>query len=164
MLDSSIKLLKFLPPELAHTITINALKYFNINFNNIDDQILSQRLIGLDFPNPIGLAAGFDKNAEVVKSMFSLGFGYVEVGTVTPLPQKGNPKPRIFRLEKDNAIINSLGFNWENLSITALNPKSDEQEDHTAPILADARKAIIVSAIFGKYPTITSPFLIFKER
>jgi len=111
LLNNSIKILKFFHPELAHTITINTLKYFNFNFNNFDDPILSQHLIGLDFPNPIGLAAGFDKNAEVIKSMFSLGFGYVEVGTVTPLPQKGNPKPRIFRLEEDKAIINSLGFN-----------------------------------------------------
>ncbi len=81
------------------------------NFDNLDDSILSQHLVGLDFPNPIGLAAGFDKNAEVVRSMFSLGFGFVEVGTVTPMPQRGNPKPRVFRLDQDNAIINSLGFN-----------------------------------------------------
>ncbi len=111
MLNSSIKILKFFPPELAHTITINALKFFNFNLDKIDDPILSQHLIGLDFPNPIGLAAGFDKNAEVVKSMFSLGFGFVEVGTITPIPQVGNLKPRIFRLEKDQAVINSLGFN-----------------------------------------------------
>ena len=111
MLNSSIKILKFFPPELAHTITINALKFFNFNLDKIDDPILSQHLIGLDFPNPIGLAAGFDKNAEVVKSMFSLGFGFVEVGTITPIPQAGNLKPRIFRLEKDQAVINSLGFN-----------------------------------------------------
>ncbi len=111
MLDSSIKILKIFPPELAHSITINLLKYFNFNFNNIEDPILSQHLIGLDFPNPVGLAAGFDKNAEVVNSMFSFGFGFVEVGTITPLPQQGNPKPRVFRLENDNAIINSLGFN-----------------------------------------------------
>ena len=111
MLDSSIKILKIFPPELAHSITINLLKYFNFNFNNIEDPILSQHLIGLDFPNPVGLAAGFDKNAEVVNSMFSFGFGFVEVGTITPLPQQGNPRPRVFRLENDNAIINSLGFN-----------------------------------------------------
>ncbi len=111
MLDNSIKILKFFPPELAHSITINALKYLKFNFDKIDDPLLSQHLMGLDFPNPIGLAAGFDKNAEVVRAMFSLGFGFVEVGTVTPLSQRGNLKPRIFRLEKDNAIINSLGFN-----------------------------------------------------
>ena len=111
MLDSFVKILKFFPPELAHSITINALKQFKYNLNSVDDPILYQHLIGLDFPNPLGLAAGFDKNAEVVKSMFSLGFGFVEVGTITPLPQKGNQKPRIFRLDQDKAIINSLGFN-----------------------------------------------------
>ncbi len=111
MLNRSIKILKFLPPELAHTITINLLKYFKFNFDKNNDPILSQHLIGLDFPNPIGLAAGFDKNAEVINSMFALGFGFVEVGTITPQPQRGNPKPRIFRLQEDNAIINSLGFN-----------------------------------------------------
>ncbi len=121
MLDSSIKFLKLLPPELAHSITIQALKYIKFNFNNIDNQILSQHLMGLDFPNPIGLAAGFDKNAEVIKPMFSLGFGFVEVGTVTPLPQKGNLKPRVFRLEKDNAIINSLGFNNKGSKIVKKN-------------------------------------------
>ena len=63
-------------------------------------QYLSQHLMALDFPNPIGLAAGFDKNAEVIKSMFSFGFGFVEVGTITPIPQKGNLKPRVFRLKK----------------------------------------------------------------
>lgn len=111
MLDSSIKILKFLPPEIAHFITINALKYLNFKYNDNDDSILSQHLIGLDFPNPIGLAAGFDKNVDVVKSMFSLGFGFIEVGTITPLPQRGNSRPRVFRLEQDKAIINSLGFN-----------------------------------------------------
>ncbi len=111
MLDNSIKILKLFPPEIAHSITINILKYFNFNFDNTNDPILSQHLMGLDFPNPIGLAAGFDKNAEVVRSMFSLGFGFIEVGTVTPLPQKGNTKPRVFRLDQDDAIINSLGFN-----------------------------------------------------
>ena len=81
------------------------------HFKDIEDPILSQHLLGLDFPNPIGLAAGFDKNAEVVRSMFNLGFGFVEIGTVTPLPQKGNSKPRVFRLLEDHAIINRLGFN-----------------------------------------------------
>jgi len=111
LLNTATKLLNFLPPEFAHSFTINALKYFKLRNQSYDDQILSQHLFGLDFPNPIGLAAGFDKNAEIIKSMFSLGFGFVEVGTVTPMPQKGNPKPRVFRLKEDNAIINSLGFN-----------------------------------------------------
>ena len=111
MFDIPIKILKFLPPELAHSFSIKALKYLNLKYDNINDPILSQHILGLDFPNPIGLAAGFDKNAEVISSMFSLGFGFIEVGTITPLPQNGNPKPRVFRLEEDKGIINSLGFN-----------------------------------------------------
>ena len=111
MFDIPIKILKFLPPELAHSFSIQVLKYINLKYDNINDPILSQHILGLDFPNPIGLAAGFDKNAEVISSMFSLGFGFIEVGTITPLPQNGNPKPRVFRLEEDKGIINSLGFN-----------------------------------------------------
>ena len=103
--------MRLLPPELAHNVTINLLKYFKFKSNNLDNPILSQHIFGLDFPNPIGLAAGFDKNAEVIKSMFSFGFGFVEIGTVTPQPQSGNNQPRVFRLNEDNAIINSLGFN-----------------------------------------------------
>jgi dihydroorotate dehydrogenase len=76
-----------------------------------DDPILGTRVFGLDFPNPVGLAAGFDKDAEVMDAMLSLGFGFVEAGTVTPLPQPGNPTPRLFRLDRDRAIINRFGFN-----------------------------------------------------
>ena len=111
MYNSSLKILRLLPPELSHTITINFLKYFKVRQKNVEDSILSQHLMGLDFPNPIGLAAGFDKNAEVMHSMFSFGFGFLEVGTITPQPQSGNSKPRVFRLSEDKAIINSLGFN-----------------------------------------------------
>ena len=106
-----LKILRLLPPELSHTITINFLKYFKVRQKNIEDSILEQHLMGLDFTNPIGLAAGFDKNAEVMHSMFSFGFGFLEVGTITPQPQSGNSKPRVFRLSEDKAIINSLGFN-----------------------------------------------------
>ncbi len=111
MYNSSLKILRLLPPELSHNITINFLKYFKIRQKNIEDPILSQHLMGLDFINPVGLAAGFDKNAEVMQSMFSFGFGFLEVGTITPQPQSGNSKPRVFRLSEDKAIINSLGFN-----------------------------------------------------
>src|SRR5271169_1980412 len=76
-----------------------------------DPQVLAQRLWGLDFANPVGLAAGYDKDARVPDAMRRLGFGFVEVGTVTPCPQPGNPKPRVFRLDQDQAIINRLGFN-----------------------------------------------------
>ena len=101
-----------LDPELAHNLAIKALKT-NIlpsTQKNIFEN-LSCSFLGEKISNPIGLAAGFDKNAEVYNSMYKLGFSFVEVGTVTPKSQYGNPKPRMFRLEKDRAIINRLGFN-----------------------------------------------------
>ena len=105
-------ILKNLDPEVAHNLTINALKLPNpfIESNN-DFSILSNDINGLSFKNPIGMAAGFDKNAEVINSLFNLGFGFTECGTVTPRPQFGNVKPRVFRLASDKAIINRLGFN-----------------------------------------------------
>ena len=105
------KIIRALPPEISHNCT---LKLLNLRFNQkkiINDPILHQHIFGLDFGNPIGMAAGFDKNAEVVNALLSLGFGFVEAGTVTPKPQYGNDKPRIFRLNEDSAIINHLGFN-----------------------------------------------------
>jgi len=104
-------LIKLFPPELAHYLTINLLKLSFNHKHHPDNPILNQHLLGLDFLNPIGLAAGFDKNAEVINPMLNLGFGFVEVGTITPKFQKGNLKPRIFRLKEDEAIINYLGFN-----------------------------------------------------
>jgi len=108
-----INLLRLLPPETAHEITIKLLKSnFTFQKNKIEKfKSLKQTIFGIDFFNPIGLAAGFDKNAEVIKPMLSYGFGFIEVGTVTPKPQKGNPKPRVFRLLEDEAVINHLGFN-----------------------------------------------------
>ncbi len=103
-----------LDPEVAHDLAINSLK---INFlpKNIfkveDEDLLETKLLNETIPNPIGLAAGFDKSAEVYNSLFKLGYGFVEVGTITPRRQLGNPKPRVFRLEKDQALINRLGFN-----------------------------------------------------
>ena len=108
-----INLLRLLPPELAHEITIKVLKS-NFNFNSKNIKIyksLKQTILGINFKNPIGLAAGFDKNAEVINQMLAYGFGFVEIGTVTPKKQKGNEKPRVFRLLEDEAIINHLGFN-----------------------------------------------------
>jgi dihydroorotate dehydrogenase len=99
-----------LDPELAHRITINYLKTIKSKkFESYD--ILKSNVFGLNFSNPVGIAAGFDKNAEVAQNLINLGFGFSEVGTVTPYPQPGNPKPRIFRLKDDEAIINRLGFN-----------------------------------------------------
>lgn len=105
-----------LSPEGAHGLTITALKAGVINSQKKPDpKSLETTLAGLTLPNPIGLAAGFDKNGEVPWAMSRLGFGFVEVGTITPRPQAGNPKPRIFRLKEDQAVINRLGFNNEGL-------------------------------------------------
>lgn len=104
-------LLFALDPETAHGLTIKALKMGVIPAAGADDPILATTLAGLSLPNPIGLAAGFDKNAEVPDPLLRLGFGFVETGTVTPLPQPGNPRPRMFRLVEDRAVINRLGFN-----------------------------------------------------
>jgi len=99
-------------PEVAHSLAIKALKSNLIPTNKIEEKsILKIKLFGKSIKNPIGVAAGFDKNAEVYNPLFNLGFGFVEVGTITPEAQYGNPKPRVFRLEEDNALINRLGFN-----------------------------------------------------
>ena len=101
-------------PEKAHTLAIKSLK-FNLIPNVFDesknDPIFQTKIFDKELDNPIGMAAGFDKNAEVYNSLFKLGFGFVEVGTITPLKQYGNPKPRVFRLVEDEALINRLGFN-----------------------------------------------------
>jgi len=108
-----INLLRFLPPEMAHGFIIKLLKSnFIVGIKKKQEfTTLKQNILGIDFENPLGLAAGFDKNAEVILPMIRYGFGFVEVGTVTPRPQKGNQKPRIFRLLEDEAVINHLGFN-----------------------------------------------------
>ena len=103
-----------LDPETAHDFAIKSLKLNLLPtkmFEVEDEQMLKIELLGKNFPSPIGLAAGFDKSAEAYNSLLRLGFGFVEVGTVTPLKQFGNPKPRVFRLEDDYALINRLGFN-----------------------------------------------------
>jgi dihydroorotate dehydrogenase len=97
-------------PETAHRLSINALKCGLHPRPTRTRPALQRRLLGLDFPNPFGTAAGYDKNAEVPDALLSLGFGFVEVGTVTPRPQTGNPAPRVFRLVRDGALINRLGF------------------------------------------------------
>ena len=100
-----------LDPELAHRLTINALKWLPPKKSIAVDPMLSSHCAGVLFPSPVGLAAGFDKDGEVIRAMLGLGFGFVEVGTLTPLPQAGNPKPRLFRLVEDHAVINRMGFN-----------------------------------------------------
>ncbi len=99
-------------PEVAHSLAIKALKLNNLPTNKtVQSKILETEFCGKKLLTPVGVAAGFDKNAEVYNPLFNLGFGFVEVGTITPKPQYGNPKPRVFRLEEDEALINRLGFN-----------------------------------------------------
>ena len=103
-----------LDPETAHNLAIKSLKFNfapNLSDDKKNDPLFKTTLFGKNIENPIGMAAGFDKNAEVYNSLFKLGFGFVEVGTITPLKQYGNPKPRVFRLVEDEALINRLGFN-----------------------------------------------------
>jgi len=116
-------------PELAHHFTFNAIKFlFSFSFikrsaalyYRINDQRLVRKVAGISFPNPVGLAAGLDKNALLVDYWASFGFGYIEIGTVTPLAQEGNKKPRLFRLPKDEALINRMGFNNDGKNVIGL--------------------------------------------
>ncbi len=99
--------------ESAHLLSLAALKLLPLPPPSKPESILSQNVAGLRFPNPVGLAPGYDKNAEVPLEILRMGFGYTEVGTLTPRPQEGNPKPRLFRLAEDQAVINRMGFNNE---------------------------------------------------
>jgi dihydroorotate dehydrogenase len=107
----SLPLLRWFDPEDAHRMAIHGLRLLPPVKPRTDDSKLAVRAFGLNFPNPIGMAAGFDKSAEVPDALLRLGFGFVEIGTVTPKPQGGNPRPRLFRLERDEAVINRMGFN-----------------------------------------------------
>ena len=107
----SLPLLRWLDPEDAHRLAIQGLKLLPPIRSRADELNLAVRAFGLNFPNPIGMSAGFDKNAEVPDALLRLGFGFVEIGSVTPRPQSGNPRPRLFRLERDEAVINRMGFN-----------------------------------------------------
>jgi len=107
----SLPLLRWFDPEDAHRLAVQGLRLLPPVRPRPDDPKLAVRAFGLNFPNPIGIAAGFDKSAEVPDALLRLGFGFVEIGTVTPKPQAGNPRPRLFRLERDEAVINRMGFN-----------------------------------------------------
>ena len=106
-----------LDPEDAHRLAIRMLQIAPLPPAGPDDSRLATSVFGLNFPNPIGIAAGFDKHAEIPDALLRAGFGFVEVGTVTPLPQPGNPRPRLFRLDVDQAVINRLGFNSEGADV-----------------------------------------------
>jgi dihydroorotate dehydrogenase len=107
----SLPLLRWFDPEDAHRLAIQGLRLLPPIRPRRDDPKLAVRAFGLNFPNPIGMAAGFDKSAEAPDALLRLGFGFVEIGSVTPKPQAGNPRPRLFRLERDEAVINRMGFN-----------------------------------------------------
>jgi dihydroorotate dehydrogenase len=109
----SLPLLRWFDPEDAHRLAIQGLRLLPPMRPRPDDPKLAVRAFGLNFPNPIGMAAGFDKSAEVPDALLRLGFGFVEIGSVTPKPQAGNPRPRLFRLERDEAVVNRMGFNNE---------------------------------------------------
>jgi len=119
MYDLAARALHVLDPEDAHGVTIAALKAGLGPVDHFNDPILATSLAGLALPSPVGLAAGFDKNAEAPDAMLRAGFGFVECGTVTPLPQAGNPRPRLFRLSEDRAVINRMGFNNAGLDVFA---------------------------------------------
>ena len=120
--------LHMLDPETAHHAAIWALKRgLAAASRDAEDPLLATRVWDLAFANPIGLAAGFDKDAEVIDAMLALGFGFVEAGTVTPLPQPGNPRPRLFRLDEDMGVINRFGFNSNGLAAFAGKLKARQQ-------------------------------------
>ena len=121
VIDWGARVLRALPPEAAHDATIRLTGALSplLPKAKTDDARLAVPAFGLTFPNPIGLAAGFDKNAAVSDAMLKFGFGFVECGTVTPRPQTGNPRPRLFRLVEDRAVINRMGFNNDGMDAVA---------------------------------------------
>jgi dihydroorotate dehydrogenase len=124
--DLGARLLRQLPAETAHNATLALAGAMTplLPAPGAADPRLKVAAFGLDFPNPIGLAAGFDKNAQVPDAMARFGFGFVECGTVTPRPQDGNPRPRLFRLAEDRAVINRMGFNNGGMALAARNLKA----------------------------------------
>lgn len=152
--DLALPLIRYLGPESAHRLTVRALSMgLGPVQRTADDPALATRVFGLDFPNPLGMAAGFDKNAEVWRATLRMGFGYVEIGSVTPRPQAGNPRPRLFRLTDDEAVINRMGFNNDGMEAAARNlagqrrgivgvniGKNKETADPVADYVACARR------------------------
>ena len=147
--------LRALPPEAAHRLTLAALAAgLGGRAPEPDPPVLAQRLWGRDFPNPVGIGAGFDKDARVPDALLRLGFGFAEIGTVTPRPQPGNPKPRVFRLESDAALINRMGFNSSGLGAA------------TARLAARPRRGPgggIVGVNLGKNRDSTDPIADYAE-
>jgi dihydroorotate dehydrogenase len=142
MYDIFRKFFFLFPPETAHYMAMDAIsaavsvpaaeKRIHQEFR-YDDPVLKRNVFGLEFPNPVGLAAGFDKNAKYLSALNCLGFGFVEIGTVTPLPQPGNDKPRLFRLPADKALINRMGFNNEGVKAAAERLRKWKSHLHPGP-------------------------------
>ena len=137
------RLARHLPGEAAHQLAVETLRWQlgprpTIDFGLIDPSVT---LGGVTFPNPIGLAAGFDKNAACYHGALRLGFGHVEVGTITPLPQSGNPKPRVFRLAEDHAVINRYGFNGKGMAVAAKNLRRRQSDPGVVGVNVGANKA-----------------------
>ena len=171
MLEFGASLLRRLPAETAHDLTLAMMARLPLPPRRLaDPPLLGVQALGLSFPNPVGLAAGFDKNAAVPDAMGKLGFGFVECGTVTPRPQAGNPKPRLFRLNEDRAVINRMGFNNGGMALAAANLKRRQslqsKEGHgivginigankdSADRIADYRTAFAELAALADYVTV----------
>ncbi len=144
------KITSFLPPEFLHYLFLQTLKS-NLLKKKKKFENLKIKVLGKHFENPIGLAAGFDKNAEAIKGSFGLGFGFVEVGTVTPMPQKGNPKPRVFKIPEYEAIIQRLGFNNCGIEIFLENLKKFKKNEND-----------IVGVNIGKNKSSSAPLSDYK--
>src|SRR5688572_31216132 len=132
------------PPEWVHYFSMNSLRFLcRIGFRGMFRSVYSpssivnrqSSMVGLQFKNPVGLGAGFDKNAKYLRELEALGFGFVETGTVTPLPQKGNDKPRLFRLPKDKALINRMGFNNDGVKRIAERLKTWKQNNPVSKLI-----------------------------
>lgn len=121
MMDLAVAAIRLLPPEPAHKLTVELAARFGrfLPGPAKDDPRLAVDVLGLHFPNPLGIAAGFDKNARAFRAMLKMGLGHAECGTVTPLPQPGNPKPRMYRLPEDGAVINRMGFDNDGMEVVA---------------------------------------------
>ncbi len=119
--------------ESAHGLSLAALRLMP-DRNPVTNALLRQRVAGLEFPNPVGLAPGYDKNAEVYRACYGLGFGFVEIGSVTPKPQSGNPRPRLFRLVEDRAVINRMGFNNDGMEAVAARIAGNGAQKRPGPL------------------------------
>ena len=137
-IDFLTPLLHFLPPEVSHKFALLSLKLLNIlGWKGISLRGKETRILGLNFKNSLGLAAGLDKNGDYIEALASLGFSFIEIGTVTPRPQEGNPKPRLFRYKKDLALLNRMGFNNKGV-------------DHLVSRLKDSNADCILGVSIGK--------------